>query len=198
MASRKPSLNPVNPFKTNMLASATPSTSSSSRASIALPSSSNTSNPNTALTSLSPLSNLTNLPRPTSGLPSSIRPSPSFTPSSLGAASTGTSTGTGTSTSSRSASAGGPTITMANTNTNGITVPTCQKRYSSPFGHRYSSPAGGRGSTGSHTSTSEVKTGGSSGGGSIDRVDGGRFVGGPRGRSSFGPEEGEGTVVEFP
>ncbi|KIK51133.1 hypothetical protein GYMLUDRAFT_65002 [Collybiopsis luxurians FD-317 M1] len=212
VASRKPSLNPVNPvnpvnpFKTNTLASATPSTSSSSRASSAFPpsslissspshnggpSSSNTSNPNTALTSLSSLSNLINLPRPPSGLPTSIRP-PSFTPSSLGAASTSTGTGTGTSASSRSASAGGPTTTTANTNSNpsGVAVPTSQKRYSSSFGHRYSSPARG-GSVGSHTSTGGVRTGGSSGGGSIDGVEGGRFVGGSRGRPGFGSAGGE-------
>ncbi|KIK52451.1 hypothetical protein GYMLUDRAFT_77776 [Collybiopsis luxurians FD-317 M1] len=161
VATRKLSLNPVNPFKSNTLAGATPSISSSSRASSAFP--------------------------PSSLISSS--PSHNGGPSSSNTTSTGT--GTGTSASSRSASAGGPMTTTANTNSNtsGVAEPTHQKRYSSSFGHRYSSPA--RGSVGRHTSAGGMKPGSSSGGGSIDGVEGGRFIGGSRGRPSFGSAGGE-------
>ncbi|KIK53233.1 hypothetical protein GYMLUDRAFT_250495 [Collybiopsis luxurians FD-317 M1] len=148
------------------------------------------SNPNTALTSLSSLSNLINLPQLPSGLPTSIQHH-LFIPSSLGAASTSMGTGTGTSASSHSTSAGGPmTMTVnANLNTSRVAVLTHQKQYSLSFGYWYSSPARG-GSVGSHMSMGGVRTSSSSGEGSIDGVNGGRFAGGSQGRLSLGSAGG--------
>ncbi|KAF5378987.1 hypothetical protein D9757_009111 [Collybiopsis confluens] len=210
MAVRRPGLNPVNPFKSKTLSGATTSTAGSSRVSNALGTGTGLSGSplgyigittgagsSSGLASLSSLSNLSNLPGTITG-PSSNKPSPpsyaspSFAPSSLGAASTGT--GTGTSVSSGSVPTGtgvalsavtSGTATTTTTTTGEIAIPSRRKRYSSSFGHRYSSPARGGASAGS----SSIGGGGSQGAGSTE---GGMFVG-SAGRRSIGSGSGGGS-----
>ncbi|KAJ3989234.1 autophagy-related protein 13-domain-containing protein [Lentinula detonsa] len=187
MAMRRPGLNP---FKSNTLAGVGNATSASGSprltsglsgiagSGLALGSVAVSSSPlganSTGLTSLSSLSNLSNLPRRPSSPSSLSRPSPpSFTPSSIGAASTSTGSGSvATGTAGGTTTVTATTVAPAGTGTEEIAVPP-RKRYSSSFGHRYSSsPARGGaamsvGSQGSQGGSGIVESAGTGGGGAI-------------------------------